>query len=432
MSSPQVQGSGGSGQVPEQQPDAAKELEDIMHQLIDQIVEGTEEELEKKTGKKKDEAAQLGDIVRSDVFGLLGKTVGMPGSFAAAIKEILANPGPPGGPKLPLPIRDLRDTPKGNDGSGNPWLDGSIFSDLIIISMDVMRVMFDVKLSEAAIEAEQIILMQEVTVKSAEMAKKKKELEAKEIRLEAMKLFVQAGISIAMAAMQAAATSKSTIKSAASKLKTAGGMAFRGTKMAAGRMNGFVSRRYGVDIGQKFGDMRITKSMQSFRQWKTDTANRKSVLAGRLKGEKNYLTDKEQKLADKGWLNKRDARAVQAERRKTALTKGKSTDKASERGAAKRMEKGANMQIRNQMFMAVNQGLTSAAGGLFDLQKAVVREQIGVVEYLQTIFQGMQTLHQKMIESSHEARREASDQISNTLQQLQSIIQAQEAFRIRR
>jgi len=81
------------------------------------------------------------------------------------------------------------------------------------------------------------------------------------------------------------------------------------------------------------------------------------------------------------------------------------------------------------MFQAMNSGLTGIAGGLYDLEKAKVREQIGVVEYLQGVFQGLQSVHQKTIDSAHEARREAGEALSTYMQQFQSIIEAQRAFR---
>ena len=451
----------GQGAVGDQQePEGLtpeQELEENLAGVLEMIQNLSDDPKGTKKSEKKDKAASEGVFANVDVFGLLGDIVGKPGDAAKTVSEFLRNPGSPGGPKLFPPIRDLRDVPTGNAGAGNAWLSGSVFTELTMILFEIMPILFQIKLQEAALESEQIQLLQEVTIKGAEMAKKKKELEAKEIRLEAYKQFVQAGISIAMAGMQLGAASgasvKGAVKSAGSKLKTAGGMGFRGAKMAgnwgSGKMkDGWSNMKsntnsYGGSfargasgkwgdikasgVGQKFGTAggKIGSMRDSYRDTKSDFADRKTLLAGKLKGEDEYGDDS---MTTK---QRADLRRTKQEENKIN-TASERADKKRASADSKKQNEAQRLMARNQMFQAMNSGLTGIAGGLYDLEKAKVREQIGVVEYLQGVFQGLQSVHQKTIDSAHEARREAGEALSTYMQQFQSIIEAQRAFRYTR
>jgi len=405
-----------------------QELEENLAGVMELIQNLADDSKKTKKGEKKDKAASSGVFEKMDVFGLLGDIVGKPGEAAKTVSEFLRNPGTPGGPKIFPPIRDLRDMPTDGAGTGNPWLEGSVFTDLIMILFEIMPILFQIKLQEAALEAEQIVLLQEVTIEGAKLAKKKKELEAKELRMEAYKQFVQAGVQLAMAGVQAGVTAGSSIKgglkSAAGKLKTAGGMGYRGTKMAGSwGMNQMKDGWAIMKIKRGWTGGRIDSMGTSFQKARQNFADRKTLLAGKLKGEKDYT--------EGGEIGRKQA----AKNRRIALQE-KKTATASERAAkkrssldAKKQESAQRMMARNQMITSVNQSLTGVVGGLFDLEKAKIREQIGVVEYLQGVFQGLQNVHQKMIDSSHEARREASEAVSTYMQQFANILEAQKAFR---
>lgn len=458
MSSPNVdnqnvQGAGGQQQ---QAADPAADLEQNIAQVLEMIADNFGEEVEgkEKKGEKKDVARSSGVFAGADVFGLLGKVVGMPGSTAAAMKEVLRNPGPPGGPRIPAPIRDLRDVPGDASGSGNPWLAGSVFTELIMIMFEIMPILFQIKLDEAELEAQHILLLQEATIKGAEMAKKKKELEAKELKLDAIKQFVQAGISIGMAAMQMGMTHGGMAKSAASKvksgLKTGAGMAYRGAKMAGSygwqryqrnsdRVPQFVRNRVenARNLKSKAGNLKYsivnTPAISKLKKFRQDMADRKQVLAAKLKGE-----DLSRYKLGRDDMTARDKRSLFAENRRRQLKEAE-REKAAEKAKTertstdtKKQQEAQKMQARNMTLQQIGQALQGVAGGLIDLEKAEIRAEIGSVEYVQQVMQGLQQAHQKMIDSAHEARREAADGLSTMLQQLNNIIQAQQAFNMKR
>jgi len=165
-------------------------------------------------------------------------------------------------------------------------------------------------------------------------------------------------------------------------------------------------------------------------------SDRKSLLAGKLKGEGDYrlrtrTDDEGNPLPSTGKLSQREA--AELRRTERATLKEENKIKAAEKKQLNRSEKQqqeyARMMARNTMFNSMTQGLSGIAGGLYDLEKAEVREEIGVAEYLQQIFQGLQQTHQKMIDSAHEARREAGEGTNTITQQFQNIIEAQRAFR---
>ncbi len=457
MSSPNVdnqnvQGAGGQQQ---QAADPSADLEQNIAQVLEMIADNFGEEVEgkEKKGEKKDVARSSGVFAGADVFGLLGKVVGMPGSTAAAMKEVLRNPGPPGGPRIPAPIRDLRDVPGDASGSGNPWLAGSVFTELIMIMFEIMPILFQIKLDEAELEAQHILLLQEATIKGAEMAKKKKELEAKELKLDAIKQFVQAGISIGMAAMQMGMTHGGMAKSAASKvksgLKTGAGMAYRGAKMAGshgwqryqkGYKNwkppGSEFLRNRVNQAREFKNSLVNSGpVTRLKDFKQNMADRKQNLAAKLKGENmaNYEkgTEHAKNLAEKRHIIAANRRERIREEKETAK-EGESAKTERTSTDTKKQQEAQRMQARNMTLQQIGQALQGVAGGLIDLEKAEIRAEIGSVEYVQQVMQGLQQAHQKMIDSAHEARREAADGLSTMLQQLNNIIQAQQAFNMKR
>ncbi len=415
-----------SGKVPEFHPESSDAIADhddfgkVMEEIMTMIDDGVTE-TKKKEKEKAEKESQSPILSKAKAFGLLeSQTVRTEEVKDAHIK----NPGPPGGPKLPVPkiLNNLRGVPSDETGTGNPWLSGSLTAELMMVWFTIMPFIMQIKLQAAKTEARSIMQQLEAALNAAKQAYKAKKAEAKKLMIQAMTHFVKAGIQLGM--IGALMTYKLAPKAAT----------FTKNKAAPTIKNKFSN-------GQAWAKSKLQRNPSGYKS----LSESGEFGAGSTTGSLSSSTSINRQRAKD--IQEQKAKQLEAERRAEGGDEGPAPA-SSEDGAGKPpsakpggdVEKAANaaaghhgMQLmQQQQFQMTAEALTAFAEGIGKTMESQETMKEAKANFLQQIFQHLAEIHGRSIQYTEREAKQAADQIADILQAINQMIQQEQAFRINR
>ncbi len=427
-----------SGNAPEFHPESqdvvtgngeiGKVLEEIMTMIDDDVTETKTREK-----KKVEKESQSTVLSQAKEFGLLeSQTVRTQEAKDAYIK----NPGPPGGPKLPVPkiLNDLRGVPTDETGTGNPWLSGSLTAELMMVWFSIMPILMQIRLQAAKTEAHSIVQQLEASLNAAKQAYNAKKAEAKKLMIEAMKHFVNAGIQIGMIGglmgyKAAPKIGKFLKEGGLQKMKSSLSAKYgKAQGWAKSKLeqnpNGYKTLTDGVEFGAGSRTGSSPSSMASInRQHAKDVQEQK---AQQLEAERRAA--EEQRVIEEG--EEGPAPALSGEGASPApSTKPKSNvQEAADEAAGHH-----GMQLmQQQQFQMTVEALKSFNEGVAALLQIDPTMDEAKANFLQQAYQHLAEIHGRSIQFTEREAKQAQEQIADILQAVNQMIQQEQAFRINR